>query len=145
MSHRYSRADGLTPKSLHDTAANDMKAAEILLKADASLTEPAAYLAHRAIGLLFKAWLLESEGEFKDKYELSKLYGRVQERPNAPQLSAIEIDALVKLGNYGGLPRKEDGDDAADEEEPLNWDRVRSLFKTLAGKVTTGVKASAAA
>ncbi len=150
MSHRYSRADGLTPQSLHDTAAKDMKAAEILLKADASLTEPAAYLAHRAIGLLFKAWLLQSEGEFKDKYELSKLYGRVQERPGAPELSAIEIDALVKLGGYGGLPCKQGGDESADDEsaddeEPLNWDRVRSLFRTLAGKVTTADKATAAA
>lgn len=135
MSHRYSRADGLTPKGLHDTAARDMKAAEILLKSDTALTEPAAYLAHRAIGLLFKAWLLESEGEFKDKYELSKLYARVQERPNAPELSAIEIDALVKLTRYGGLPCKQEGDDEADDDEPLDWDRVRSLFKTLAGRI----------
>ncbi|HEX4378294.1 MAG TPA: hypothetical protein VHZ99_14175 [Steroidobacteraceae bacterium] len=147
MSHRYSNADGLTPKILHDTAARDMRAVEILLKADAALTEPAAYLAHRAIGLLFKAWLLQADGEFKDKYELAKLYGRVQEHPGAPELSAIEIDAVVRLTHYGsGLPRKQEahgaeGDDVdGDDDEAINWERVRSLFRTLAGKVTSSIK-----
>src|ERR1700761_1602017 len=112
MSHRFSRADGLTPKSLFEAASHDLRAAELLVKSDATLADSAAYLAHRAIGLLFKAWMLETDGEFKDKYELHKLYSRIQERgqDKAPQLSAIEIDALVQLGRYGGLPTQQPGD-----------------------------------
>ena len=123
--------------------SRDLRAAEILIKADGTLEPSAAYLAHRAIGMLFKAWLLENDGEFKDKYELHKLYSRVQERANAPQLSAVEIDALVQLGRFGGLPCRQPGDED-DGPEALDWTRVRALFQTLARGLPSAARSAAA-
>lgn len=73
-----------------------MTAAKLLFDSTPDHYDSGGYLAHIAVELLIKAWLLETADEFEGVHNLEVLYGQLVEKHGVPPLSG-EHQATVKM------------------------------------------------
>jgi HEPN domain-containing protein len=103
MAKTFTLNDGLVPVELLRYAIDHMGAAERLFESSPSHFDSAGYLAHLAVELMLKSWLLQVAGRFSAVHDLSELYDELIEKHGAPALSGQQMGVLALLDRYGEL------------------------------------------
>lgn len=103
MARTFTAADGVTPEDLVHSALDHINASEALAKASPSFLDSAGYLAHMAVELVLKAWLLHSSGSFKGIHTTHALYRELNEKHGAPELDKAQSQLLDILDKYEEL------------------------------------------
>jgi HEPN domain-containing protein len=88
--------DGLIPSDFLHSGLDSITAAKVLFDSSPDHFDSGGYLAHIAVELLIKAWLLEAAGEFEGIHNLETLYSRLVEKHGATPLSD-EHQATMKM------------------------------------------------
>ena len=103
MPRTFTPADGLAPVDLVHCGLDHLTAAQELFDSNPSHYDSAGYLAHMAIELLLKGWLLETAGRFQGIHNLDQLYQELVASHGAPKLSSSSAATLGMLDSYGEL------------------------------------------
>lgn len=88
--------DGLVPSDFLHSALDHMTATKLLFDSTPDHYDSGGYLAHIAVELLIKAWLLKTASEFEGVHNLKVLYGQLVEKRGVSPLSK-EHQATVKM------------------------------------------------
>lgn len=99
----FTKEDGLHPEDLFHSAHDHASAARMLAASSASHLDSAGYLAHIAVELALKAWLLFGTGKFDGVHSLHRLYEQLQEELGAPNLSDPFQKLLSTFDGYAEL------------------------------------------
>lgn len=115
-----SEKDGLVPCDFLHSGVDHMTAAKLLFESDPSHFDSAGYLAHMAVELLVKAWLLETAGEFEGIHNLQALYDVLAKKYGASPLSGEHQRVLKMLDQFEQLryPNPKQPTDIGDADLP---------------------------
>lgn len=136
MKH-FTANDGLVPEDLIHSALDHLGASTMLAKASPIYLDSAGYLAHMAVELVLKAWLLHSAQSFKGIHSLAELYKVLIENHGAPPLDKEQSQLLETLDTYEELryPNRnaptEVGDEELEQVSPLIEFLCRKLPQSL--------------
>jgi HEPN domain-containing protein len=95
--------EGLVPSDFLQSGLDHMTAAKLLFESSPYHFDSGGYLAHIAVELLIKAWLLETAGEFEGVHNLQALYSRLVEKYSVPALNEERQATLVMLDQFEQL------------------------------------------
>ncbi|MES2687145.1 MAG: HEPN domain-containing protein [Pseudomonadota bacterium] len=130
--------DGLVAADFLHGGLDHMTAAKLLFKSDdPSHFDSAGYLAHMAVELLVKSWLLEVAGEFEGIHNLQSLYDVLQKKYGVVPLDDEQQQVLKMLDQFEQLrypnPKQptEIGDEDLPRIEALVGHLCRSMPKTI--------------
>jgi HEPN domain-containing protein len=117
------------PIDLLHSSLDHLKAAQYLFKYSASYFDSAGYLAHLAIELMLKAWLLQNAGEFKGLHVLSDLHADLVRDQAARHLSVDETMTLTRLDRFAELryPNRNDPVEVGNE----TVEAINSLYDAI--------------
>lgn len=112
--------DGLSGADFLHSGLDHMTAAKELFESDASHFDSAGYLAHMAVELLVKAWLLEVAGEFEGIHNLQALYDVLEKQFGAEPLGAERQRVIKMLDQFEQLryPNPKMPTEIGDEDLP---------------------------
>ncbi len=115
-----SEKDGLAACDFLHSGLDHMTGAQVLFKSDPSHFDSAGYLAHMAVELLIKAWLLEVAGQFEGIHNLQALYGELEKSHGAAPLSEEHRKVLVMLDQFEQLryPNRKQPTEIGDSDLP---------------------------
>jgi len=88
------------PEDLLQSGLDHLSSASILLNYSPFLFDSAGYLAHMALELLLKSWLLHQNSEFKAIHPLPDLIKEIQKIDTKFSLSQREQQTLDYLSNF---------------------------------------------
>jgi len=130
--------DGVVAADFLHAGRDHMTAAKLLFESDdPSHFDSAGYLAHMAVELLLKAWLLEVAGEFEGIHNLQALYDVLQKKYGVSPLDDDQQGVLRILDQFEQLrypnPKRptEIGDEDLPRTEALVEHLCRSMPKTI--------------
>lgn len=95
--------DGLIPSDFLHSALDHMDAAKLLFDSTPDHYDSGGYLAHIAVELLIKAWLLETANEFEGVHNLEALYEQLVKKHGVPQLSKEHQTTIKMLDQFEQL------------------------------------------
>jgi HEPN domain-containing protein len=112
--------DGLIPSDFLHSGLDHMTAAKHLFDSNPSHYDSGGYLAHIAVELLIKAWLLEVSGEFVGIHNLEKLYAQLVDKHDAQALNEEHQAILKMLDQFEQLryPNRKDPVEIGDTDFP---------------------------
>jgi HEPN domain-containing protein len=99
MARKYNTSD-YNSEDLLQSGLDHLSSAALLLKSHPFLYDSAGYLAHMAIELMLKSWLLHQTSEFEAIHPLPKLIEQVKEIDPEFSLSDREQQTLEYLSNF---------------------------------------------
>lgn len=95
--------DGLIPSDFLHSGLDHMTAAKLLFDSSPDHYDSGGYLAHIAVELLIKAWLLEIAGEFEGVHNLEILYAHLVEKHGISPLDEKHQATLRMLDQFEQL------------------------------------------
>lgn len=130
--------DGLVACDFLHGGLDHMTAAKQLFESDPSHFDSAGYLAHMAVELIVKAWLLETAGEFEGVHDLRALYGVLETKHGAPALSDEHLQVLNMLDQFEQLryPNPKQPTEIGDRDLPNIEALVGHLCRTMPQSVS---------
>jgi HEPN domain-containing protein len=130
--------DGLVAADFLHAGLDHRTAAKLLFESDdPSHFDSAGYLAHMAVELLLKAWLLEVAGEFEGIHNLQALYDVLQKKHGVAPLDDEQQQVLKMLDQFEQLryPNPKQPTEIGDEDllrtEVLVGHLCRSMPKAI--------------
>lgn len=126
--------DRLVAADFLHAGLDHMTAAKLLFESDdPSHFDSAGYLAHMAVELLVKAWLLEVAGEFEGTHSLKALYDVLQEKHGVPPLDDEQQGVLRMLDQFEQLryPNPKRPTEIGDEDLPRTEELVGHLCRSM--------------
>ena len=121
--------DGLIPSDFLHSGLDHMTAAKLLFDSNPSHYDSGGYLAHIAVELLIKAWLLEIAGEFEGIHNLENHYAQLVENHIVPALDKEHQATLKMLDQFEQLryPNRKNPVEIGDADFP----RIDALVSHL--------------
>ena len=103
MVRTYTKNDGLIPADLVHCGLDHLTASKLLFGTGPHLFDSAGYLAHLAIEMLLKGWLLEVNGAYEGTHSLKRLHSELVGSSTATPLDSDLEMMLRKLDGYEQL------------------------------------------
>ena len=103
MARIFTTQDGIAPEDLFQSACDHLSAARLLATTSPSHLDSAGYLAHIALELSLKSWLLFLAGQFSSTHSLWVLYKELMQAHAAPELPPRLSDLLTIFDSYSEL------------------------------------------
>jgi len=124
----FTTADGCTVLDLWKNSMLSISAAEVLFKNPMHIFA-GGYLAHNAIELMLKAWLLAKDGKFQGIHKLGDLYTQLENQHGAQPLPKRIENILTKVENFGQLryPNTNNPIEIGTDD----WDDIEQLHKFI--------------
>ena len=99
MARKFNTSD-YNSEDLLQSGIDHLSAASLLLKSHPFLFDSAGYLAHMALELILKSWLLHQNSEFEAIHPIPELIGEIKKIDTEFSLSDREQQTIEYLSNF---------------------------------------------